>query len=170
MVLTGASGGLGETICQTLAKQGVKLCMIYGQSRLKAEAQLTELPATGHEALITQADIATQDGIESIYVAAKAAFGGIDILVLDVAYNESIPFQDLETLNQEKKSKTINFKQTAQYVAVRSVVPYLKQRGGGRTVTVSSVGGNLPASSSIAYPVSKAGPTPKQSSGGSMSL
>jgi len=156
-VVTGSTGGLGWTICQALASQGVKLCMVYGQSKTKAEAQLAELIAAGGEAVILQADITSQESVEAMYSAAKKAFGGIDILVLDAAYNESIPFQDLDTLDQEKWSKIINFNLTAQYLAVRSAVPYLKEREGGRIVTISSVGGNLPASSSIAYSVSKAG-------------
>ncbi len=156
-VVTGATGGLGWTICQALAAQGAKLCMVYGKSKEKAERQLAELQAAGCEAIITPADISCQAGIDAMYAAAQAAFGGFDILVLDAAYNESIPFPDLETLNHEKWCKILDFNLTAQYLAVRAAVPYLKKRETGRIVTVSSVGGNLPASSSIAYSVSKAG-------------
>ncbi len=156
-VVTGATGGLGWTICKSLAKQGVKLCMVYGTSQQKAESQLAELTAAGCEALIIQADIRSESSVRAMYETAATAFGGIDILVLDAAYNEAIPFPDLDALDHEKWSKIIDFNLTAQYLAVRSAVPYIKLRGGGRIVTVSSVGGNLPASSSIAYSVSKAG-------------
>lgn len=156
-VVTGATGGLGWTICQALAAQDVKLCMVYGRSKEKAETQLAELKSAGCEAIITPADISCQEGIDAMYQAAQAAFGGFDILVLDAAYNEAVPFSDLETLDHEKWSKILNFNLTAPYLAVRSAVPYLKKRETGRIVTVSSVGGNLPASSSIAYSVSKAG-------------
>ena len=156
-VVTGATGGLGWTICQALAAQGAKLCMVYGKSKEKAMRQLAELKAAGCEAIITQADIRYQEGIDAMYQAAQAVFGGFDILILDAAYNEAIPFSDLETLDHEKWSKILDFNLTSQYLAARAAVPYLKERGNGRIVTVSSVGGNLPASSSIAYSVSKAG-------------
>ena len=156
-VVTGATGGLGWTICQALAAKGAKLCMVYGQSKAKAEAQLAELESTGCQGIITQADISCQAGIDSMYQAAQEAFGGFDILILDAAYNQPIPFSDLESLTHEVWNKIIDFNLTSQFLAARSAAPFLKASGNGRIVTVSSVGGNLPASSSIAYSVSKAG-------------
>lgn len=156
-VVTGATGGLGWDICRALAREGVKLCMVYGTSVDKAAAQQQELAAGGCEAIAVQADISNQEGIDVMLKAAENAFGGIDILVLDAAYNESIPFRDLDALDADKWSHIIDFNLTAPYLAARATAPYMKQRGGGRIITVSSVGGNLPASSSIAYSVSKAG-------------
>lgn len=156
-VVTGATGGLGWQICQALAKEGAQLCMVYLNSKDKAEAQKAQLESAGSKAIVIQADITQPDDINTMLQTAEATFGGIDILVLDAAYNETIPFSDMESLTQQRWDKIINYNLTAPFLAARAVAPYMKKRGGGRIVTISSVGGNLPASSSIAYSVSKAG-------------
>ncbi len=156
-VVTGATGGLGWQICQSLAAEGAKLSMVYFNSKEKAEAQKKQLDHEGMQSIIVQADVRNADAIHNVYQATEQAFGGIDILILDAAYNESIPFADLDALSGEKWETILNYNLTAPYLAVRAVAPYMKKRDTGRIVTISSVGGNLPASSSIAYSVSKAG-------------
>jgi 3-oxoacyl-[acyl-carrier protein] reductase len=156
-IVTGGTGGLGFRICLALAKEEVKLCLVYARSKEKAEENVRELEKLGCEAVAIQADITTEDGIDSMFSCAVAKFGGFDILVLDAAFNESIPFQDLDSLNAEKWRFILNYNLTAPYLAARKAASYLQKRGGGRIVTVSSVAGFNPLGSSIAYAVSKAG-------------
>ena len=155
-VVTGATGGLGWRICLALAEEGARICMVYGRSKEKAEKQLQELEAIGCEAIAVQADVTSEPGMDTMYAAAEEAFGGIDILVLDAAYNESIPFQDLDALNGEKWDYILDYNLKSPYLAVRKVAPLMKKRGGGRIVTISSIAGIYPSGSSIAYAVSKA--------------
>jgi len=156
-VVTGATGGLGSRICLALAKAGAKLCLVYGKSREKAEAQLSELAALGCEAVAVGADVTSEDGMDRMLSAAVEAFGGVDMLVLDAAYNESIPFRDLETLDGDKWSQIVDYNLKAPYLAARKAAPLMRARGGGRIVTISSIAGEAPTGSSIAYAVSKAG-------------
>ena len=156
-VVTGATGGLGWRICRVLAGEGAKICMVYGRSKERALDYCQQLKDMGAKAMIVQADITTEEGSASMFKAASDEFGGIDILVLDAAYNESIPFRDLDALTPEKWNYILQYNLTSPFVAARQVAPYMKKRGGGRIVTVSSIGGNIPASSSIAYSVSKSG-------------
>ena len=156
-IVTGASGGLGARICFALAKEGVKLCLVYLKSKNKAEKNVCDLEKIGCQAVAVQADITTENGIDLMFSSTTATFGGFDILVLNAAYNELIPFQDLDSLDAEKWHFIINYNLTAPYLAVRKAAPYMQKRGGGRIITVSSVGGFQPSGSSIAYAVSKAG-------------
>ena len=156
-IVTGATGGLGFRICLALAREGVKLCTVFAKSKDKAEENLQKLKKLGIEVFAVQADITTEEGIDSMFKFAECTYGGFDILILDAAYNEFIPFQDLDSLNDEKWHFIINYNLTAPYLAVRKAVPYLQKRGGGRIVTISSIAGSRPMGSSIAYAVSKAG-------------
>ncbi|MFA6505270.1 MAG: SDR family NAD(P)-dependent oxidoreductase [Treponemataceae bacterium] len=158
-VVTGATGGLGWRICLALAKEGARLCLVYGRSKEKAEDHVKELASLGCEAVAVSADVTKEEGIDRMFAAAVTAFGGIDILVLDAAYNETIPFRDLETLDADKWSFIVDYNLKAPYLAARKVAPFMKKRGGGRIVTISSVAGAQPMGSSIAYAVSKAGVT-----------
>jgi len=156
-VVTGATGGLGFRICLALAKEEVRLCLVYAKSKEKAEKNISELEKLGCEAVAVQADITTEDGIDSMFNFAATTYGGFDILVLDAAFNELIPFQDLDSLDAKKWHFIMNYNLTAPYLAARKAAPYMQKRGNGRIVTISSVAGFQPSGSSIAYAVSKAG-------------
>ncbi|MDD4362955.1 MAG: SDR family NAD(P)-dependent oxidoreductase [Atribacterota bacterium] len=156
-VVTGATGGLGSRICLALAKEKVNICLVYAKSKEKAEHNLQEIKNYGVNAAAVQADITTEDGIEKMFSFADDIFGGFDILILDAAYNESIPFQDLDTLDADKWRFILNYNLTSPYLAARKAAPYMRKRGGGRIVTISSVAGFRPSGSSMAYSVSKAG-------------
>lgn len=156
-IVTGSTGGLGWRICLALAKEGMNLCMVYKESREKAEFQAEEVRRLGVEAVPVQADVTTEKGIDAMVDAADKHFGGVDVLILDAAYNEQIPFSDLDSLSHDKWDLIMHYNLTSPYLAVRRVASSMKRRGGGRIVTISSIGGLQPFSSSIAYSVSKAG-------------
>ena len=155
-VVTGATGGLGFRICHALGAEGVKLVMVYNKSKDKAEANLKELKALGYEGRIVQADVTNQTGIDAMIGAAVETYGGLDLLVLDAAYNKWIPFSDVQALDAENWNYILNFNLTSPYLAARTAAPLMKKRGAGRIVTISSIGGLHPQASSIAYAVSKA--------------
>jgi NAD(P)-dependent dehydrogenase (short-subunit alcohol dehydrogenase family) len=154
-VVTGATGGLGWQICRALAREKAKLVLVYLRSADKAERYAAQLRETGCEAAAIQADITTAEGIDRVLSGAVETFGGVDILVLDAAYNEFIPFGDLETLDEAKWNYILNYNLTSPYLAVRKAAPLLRANGGGRIVMISSNAGLHPYGSSIAYSVSK---------------
>jgi len=156
-LVTGSTGGLGSRICRALADEGMNLAMIYKNSMEKAEEDAIELRKIGVNTITVQADITSEEGIKKMITETLHQFGHIDVLILDAAYNEQIPFSDLERLSGEKWNFILNYNLTAAYLAVRQVAPIMKAQGAGRIVTISSIGGLQPFSSSIAYSVSKAG-------------
>ncbi len=156
-VVTGGTGGLGWRICRALADGGMKVVLVYLNSREKAEEYAAELRAGGTEAVAVQADVTTDRGIAAMAGEAERRFGGADALVLDAAFNQWVPFPDLEALEPSLWGKIMDYNLTAPYKAIRAMGPGMKKRGGGRIVTVSSIAGFHPSGSSIAYCVSKAG-------------
>jgi 3-oxoacyl-[acyl-carrier protein] reductase len=155
-VVTGGTGGLGWRICRTFADVGMKIVLVYLNSKEKAEQYVAELEKDGASAIAVGADVTTEEGMDTISEQAKQAYGGVDVLVLDAAYNIFIPFEDLETLDADQWNYILNFNLTAPYLAMRKIGAAMKERGQGRIITVSSVAGLKPSGSSIAYSVSKA--------------
>ena len=156
-IVTGGTGGLGWDICKTLARSKMKIVLVYLNSKEKAEKYVSELKENGAKAVSVQADVTTESGIKAMLNAAISNFDGIDALVLDAAFNQFIPFPNLEELTPEIWNKIINYNLNAPFFAMRIIGQEMKRRGGGRIVTVSSVAGFSPQGSSIAYSVSKAG-------------
>ena len=156
-IVTGGTGGLGWDICKKLASSRMKVVLVYLNSKEKAETYVSELKSNGAEAVSVQADVTTEEGIITMMNTAISKFGSIDALVLDAAFNQMVPFADLEGLAPEIWNKIINCNLNAPYYAMRIIGQEMKRRGGGRIVTVSSIAGFNPSGSSIAYAVSKSG-------------
>jgi 3-oxoacyl-[acyl-carrier protein] reductase len=156
-VVTGSTGGLGRRICLKLAQAGAHVTLVYLKSAAEAEQLAAELTALGPRAVAVQADITTQEGIDRMLSRARDAFGRVDILINDAAYNRWIPYPDLQSLDAETWRYFLDYNLTAPFLAMRSVAPGMKQQGAGRIVNVTSVAGLAPVGSSIAYATTKAG-------------
>jgi 3-oxoacyl-[acyl-carrier protein] reductase len=156
-IVTGGTGGLGWEICKVLGSARMKILLVYLHSKEKAEDYAAQLQKNGTEALAIQADVTGEEGIMAMRDAALSRFGGLDALVLNAAFNQFVPFADLEALTSQLWNKIIGYNLAAPFLAMRLIGPEMKKRGGGRIVTISSIAGIHPRGSSIAYAVSKAG-------------
>ena len=155
-IVTGGNGGLGQRICRALAEAGSDVAVVYARSRNEAEEVAAGLHDTGVRVQAFQCDVTRPEQIERLASEVLEAFGRIDVLVNDAAYNKMIPFDDLDGAYEEwDKMQSINLK--GPMLCIRAVVPAMKRQGGGRVVNISSVAGMAPSGSSIPYAVAKAG-------------
>lgn len=157
-LVTGGNGGLGQRICHALAREGADIAVMYAQSREAAEAVARDLAAThGVRAQAFGCDITDGAAVAALVDAVTKAFGRLDILVNDAAYNKSIPFPNLDGLTEELWEKIMAVNLTGPMRLTKAVAPVMKAQGRGRIVNIASVAGLGPTGSSIAYAVSKAG-------------
>lgn len=156
-IVTGGNGGLGQRICLALAAAKCDIAIVYARSREGAEAFAASLRETGIRAQAFQCDVADAGQVTGMVSQVMGAFGRIDLLVNDAAYNKWIPFTDLDALTLEEWEKILSTNLTGPMLCIKAVAPAMKQGGGGRIVNIASVAGLAPQGSSIAYAVSKAG-------------
>jgi 3-oxoacyl-[acyl-carrier protein] reductase len=156
-VVTGGNGGLGQRICHALAKAGCDVAVVYARSRESAEALAAELRSGGVRAQAMQCELTDPAQVQQLAVRVLEAFGRIDILVNDAAYNKWIPFGDLDALAFEEWQKILAVNLTGPMLMMKAVAPAMRRQGGGRIVNISSIAGLAPSGSSIPYAVSKAG-------------
>ncbi len=157
-LVTGGNGGLGRRICHALAREGARIAVVYAQSRDAAEAFARELVSSYQTtAAAFSCDLADDAAIAALGPRVQAHFGRIDILVNDAAYNQSVPFADLDGLTLALWDKIMAVNLRGPLSLIKSVAPVMKAQGRGRIVNIASVAGLGPTGSSIAYAVSKAG-------------
>jgi len=156
-IVTGGSGGLGQRICRALALNGVDLVVNYAESKAKAERVAQEVGNMGVRAIAIQADVTDPDAVERMVMETEAAFGRIDILVNDAAFNKTIAYPDLDGLTHEIWNHILTTNLTGAFNCIKAVAPLMTARGQGRIINISSGAGVAPRGSSIAYAVSKAG-------------
>jgi len=156
-IVTGCTGGLGQRISRALAENGVQVVGVFVQSKEQAEAFAREWSALGPRCIAVQADVNDPQQIGRLVDRAMGEYGRIDILVNNAAFNQLVPFKDLDGLTLELWNHILLSNLTSPLMCVKAVAPIMRQQKRGRIVNVASIAGLAPLGSSIAYAVSKAG-------------
>jgi 3-oxoacyl-[acyl-carrier protein] reductase len=156
-IVTGCTGGLGQRICRALAENGVQVAGAYLKSTEQATALAAEWSALGPRCVALQADVNDADQVARLVDQAAALYGRLDILVNNAAYNQLVPFADLDGLTPELWNRILLADLTSPFMCARAVAPLMRKQHRGRIVNVASIAGLAPLGSSVAYAVSKAG-------------
>src|SRR5687767_7801080 len=86
-IVTGSSRGLGLASARALVAEGCRVCLCARGAERLAEAAV-EVEAAARKpnmVLSVQADLSTAAGVELVVARTAEAFGGLDILVNNVA-------------------------------------------------------------------------------------
>jgi 3-oxoacyl-[acyl-carrier protein] reductase len=158
-IVTGGNGGLGQRICLALSRAGCDVAVIYNKEKEREQAdEVAEtLRELGADAAVFPCELRDTESVNTMAASVIEAYGGIDVLVNDAAYNKWIPFDDLDAMTFDEWDRIIDTNLTGPMRCIKAVVPSMKKRGGGRIVNIASVAGLSPTGSSIPYAVSKAG-------------
>ena len=156
-IVTGCTGGLGQRICRAFADSGVQVAGVYQHSKEQAEAFAREWSTLGPRCIAIQADVTVPGEVQRMVDQVMAAFGRVDILVNNAAFNQTVPFKDLDGLTLELWNKILLANLTSPLMCVKAVAGIMRKQGCGRIVNIGSIAGLAPLGSSIAYAVSKAG-------------
>jgi len=144
VLLTGATGGIGNAIAKALHERGAEL-VLTGR-RVEALADLeAEYAATS-----IAADLARTDEIERLLAEA----GNIDVLVVNHALPASGYLLDLEPVHIER---AIAINLLAPILLAREVAEPMKARGSGQIVLVGSLSSKAASSGSAMYNATKFG-------------
>ncbi|MBV9133814.1 MAG: SDR family oxidoreductase [Chloroflexi bacterium] len=157
VLVTGGTGGLGNRICHAFARQAARVAVVYHSRDDAAEALVQELCAAGAaSACAFKSDVTEAAAVERLVADVHAAFGRVDVLVCNAAYNFGVPFSDVAALTPEIWGTILHANATGPFLMARAVTPIMRAQGGGRIVNIGSVSGYKSGGSSIAYAVSKA--------------
>jgi NAD(P)-dependent dehydrogenase (short-subunit alcohol dehydrogenase family) len=143
-VVTGASRGIGLAIAQRLAAEGVQ---VVGGARSPGP----DLEAVAETVAV---DLGTPDGPERLVGHAIERFGGVDVLVNNVAGAELRADPAAVTDAEWQRTFELNFLSAVR--AVRAALPAMVERGGGSIVSIASVNSYLPDPAGIDYSATKA--------------
>jgi 3-oxoacyl-[acyl-carrier protein] reductase len=80
-IVTGASRGIGASIAQRLAADGIAVIVNYAGREADANAVVEQIKAQGGRAAAIQADVAVPAQVAAMFDQAITLFGGVDIVV-----------------------------------------------------------------------------------------
>lgn len=149
ILVTGAARGLGLAIAQRCVAEGAQVMLADVLD--EGQARASEL---GERAAFVACDVTSRDAITAAIAATVARFGGLDGLVNNAGI---APRGDILTETPEQFDRVIATNLTAAFHATQLAVPYMRERGGGVIVNMSSVNGLLTIPGLLAYNVAKGG-------------
>jgi short-subunit dehydrogenase len=145
VMVTGASGGLGQAIARELSRRGAKLVLTARNEELLAELSL----ATGGEAVV--ADLADRRDLDRLC----ERFEGIDVLVANAGIGADAPIEDV-TIEQIDAVIEVNLRAPV-VMATRFAQRALADGRPGQIVMMGSLSGMAPTPDTRMYNAPKFG-------------
>jgi len=121
VVITGASGGIGQAIARALAGEGARLVLHY---RTQAEPVAALQRELGERALAVAADLRDEGQTEALFAAAVRAFGRIDCVVVNAGWARPRP-APLHTLTLAEWRETLDHDLTSAFLTCRAFLRHL---------------------------------------------
>lgn len=146
VLLTGASGGIGEAIARELHGRGATV-VVSGRRAALLEALREEL---GPRIECAPADLAKPKDLDALITGA----GAVDVLVANAALPASGRYDGF-TAEQVDRALMVNLRAPIQLTRV--LAPAMVERGRGQLVYISSISGKISASNSSLYSATKFG-------------
>lgn len=144
VLLTGASGGIGQAVARAFAARGARL-ILSGRRQEALEALADEVSAE-----LVVCDLADRQEVGRLIEAAR----DVDILVANAAHPATGVFTEFD---QERIDHILEVNLRAPIALARALAPGMASRGRGHLVFVSSLSGKAAQPSSALYSATKFG-------------
>lgn len=152
-LVAGGTKGIGQAIVESLAAEGtaVAFCAKTANDVQALERVLTQ---SGHKVAGFVGDVTDPAFLESLTVSSAERFGALDFIVANTG--GAAEWGSLEGSTTEQWLATYEMNVGYSVALTRLALPYLRVRGGGSVVFISSISGWKPAPT-LSYGTAKAG-------------
>ncbi|HTT37793.1 MAG TPA: SDR family oxidoreductase [Burkholderiales bacterium] len=154
-IVTGAGTGAGAACAIQLARKGARVVVNYSRSEKEAKQAVAACELAGGQAILHQADVASDAGCRGLAQAALDRWGRIDALINNAGITKFAAATDLEALSAEDFQRLYAVNTIGPYQMIRACAPAMKKQGAGAVVNISSISGVMGIGSSTAYVASK---------------
>src|SRR3954468_22989303 len=148
-IVTGASSGIGFYLAQECAENGYDLLIAADSPELESAAE--RLRGFGVNVETVETDLATIDGVDQLYAAAKGR--PIAILLANAGHGLGHAFLD-QDFNEARH--VIDTNVTGTIYLVHKIGREMRARGEGRILFTGSIAGFMPGTYQAVYNATKA--------------
>lgn len=135
--ITGSSRGIGRAIAIQMAKHGADVVVHYRRQPEEAEATARAIRDLGRRAMVVKAELENQDELNQAFDQIEREFGDLDIFVANAAASAFKPIEQLKDYHLDRTYRVVIH---STVFAAQRVIPMMERRGGGRIITMSSMG------------------------------
>lgn len=136
ILITGASGGIGEGIARELAAHGAKVLLGARRSN-RIGAIATEIRKEGGTAEARVLDVTDRASMADFAQAALALWGRIDVLVNNAGV---MPLSPLSAGKQDEWERMVDVNIKGVLWGIGAVLPTMERQGSGQIINIGSIG------------------------------
>lgn len=151
-LVTGATGGIGESLCLLFASDGYDLVTV-ARNEEALEKQANDLRLLGIEVLPVACDLSDPTAAHAIFERVQEAGKDIEILVNNAGYSPAGQFSELPMADVRSM---IQVNVTSLTELASAFVRPMLQRGHGRILNMSSMMAKMPCPNNALYGAAKA--------------
>jgi NAD(P)-dependent dehydrogenase (short-subunit alcohol dehydrogenase family) len=153
-VVTGAAQGLGLAIARQLAQAGAHVVMGDVQQE-KVSSAADQLCRQGLSAEPASLNIADSAQVDAFFEQVVGQHGRLDSLVNNAGVAQTVT--PIAELSDQEWSRVLGVTLTGTFYCCRAAARIMERQEAGCIVNVTSINGQNPAASVVAYNVAKAG-------------
>lgn len=151
IVITGGSRGLGLVLAREFALEGAKIAICARDKNELLRAK-TDLENRGAEVFEAVCDVRNKPDVNKFVENVNNHFGQIDVLINNAGV---IQVGALENQTQKDFEDAMQVHFWGAFYMMQAVIPQMKERGGGRILNISSIGGKFAVPHLAPYSASK---------------
>lgn len=152
-IITGGDSGIGRAVAIAFAREGADVLISYLDDSEDQDANTTAeyIEAAGRKAILVKGDIQEEAHCKHIIETAMSAFGGLDILVNNAAFQ--MARKTMNEISSEEWDRTFRTNITAMFYLCKAAEPHLKP--GSSIINTTSVNAYSPSEQLLPYAATK---------------
>jgi NAD(P)-dependent dehydrogenase (short-subunit alcohol dehydrogenase family) len=151
-LITGADSGIGRAVALAFAREGADVAISYLSEETDARETERLVTEAGRKAVLLPGDIGERRVSETIARKAIDAFGIVDLLVNNAAFQRT--YDKFQDISDDEFEETYRVNVFAMFRLCKAILPQMKE--GGSIINTGSIQSFDPSSNLIAYASTKA--------------
>ncbi|WP_175941751.1 SDR family oxidoreductase [Caballeronia sp. BCC1704] len=150
-LITGGDSGIGRAVAIAFAREGADVAIAYLDEHDDAKETARWIEQAGRKALLLPGDITDRQHCRDIVAKTADAFGRLDVLVNNAAYQ--MTYDSLEEISDDEWDKTYSTNIGAMFRITKAALAHMKE--GAAIINTTSVNADSPNPGLIAYASTK---------------
>jgi NAD(P)-dependent dehydrogenase (short-subunit alcohol dehydrogenase family) len=152
-LITGGDSGIGRAVAVLFAREGADVAIVYLEEHADAKATRRAVEAEGRRCILIPGDVADQNFCAKAVGKAVDAFGRIDVLVNNAAFQ--LHSKNLEDISAEHFDKTLKTNLYGYFHMAKAALPHMAY--GSAILNTGSVTGIEGSKALLDYSLTKGG-------------
>lgn len=151
-VITGGDSGIGRAVAIAYAREGADVLIAYLNEDGDAQEVQKYVQDAGRKCVLVAGDLSDPAHCRAVIDKAVEAFGGIDVLVNNAAYQ--MTHETLDEISDEEWDYTFRLNIGAYFYLLKAALPHMGE--GASIIGSSSVNSDMPSPALAPYAATKA--------------